>query len=120
MALTDAQKTAIKRHLGYHAVAQSRYPLVEGFSSVTQVLTDLPAETEAEVVAILGRLAALESRLDAAPDNLTLSVAEDVEFRGPGELEALWGEIRRWRIELSTLLGLPMRRAGASIPIVVV
>jgi hypothetical protein len=115
VSLTAAQKATVKRHLGYHAVAQSLYPIVDGFYTVDTILSALPAETETQVVEILTRLGNIETQLDSAPANLTLEKAEDVTFRGPGELDGLWVEVKRWRVELSTLTGIPMRRGGAAI-----
>jgi hypothetical protein len=107
--LTAAQRMQVRRHLGYHSVAQSRYPLIEGFASLNSILDDLAdtPETEAEVVVILGNLDALETRINAAPARLAASQAEDVTLNGQ-ELNQLWGEVRRWRRELSTLIGIPL------------
>jgi hypothetical protein len=67
VSLTAAQKATVKRHLGYHAVAQSLYPIVDGFYTVDTILSALPAETETQVVEILTRLGNIETQLDSAP-----------------------------------------------------
>src|SRR5690348_1535757 len=103
MALTDAEKTSIKRHLGYHAVAQSRFPLVEGFSALSDILADLPAATEAEVRAILTRLANLETAMDDGRERLAAAKVGAITLNG-AELVKLTAERSRWRRELSNLL----------------
>ena len=118
MSLSDAHKTTIKRHLGYHAVSQSFYPLIEGFAAIDSILSDLAAtpETEIQAVAILDRLAALEARLDAEPATLgVIELEGDVRFRDTPPLDALWTEVKRWRTELSILIGIPMRRGSTAI-----
>lgn len=115
MALTEAQKTSIKRHLGYHGVAQSRYPLVEGFSSLEQVFIDLPAATEAEVVTILERIEELEDDAHAARSRFKALKVGSIELPGRGEFDSLRSSINHWRQELSTLLGIPRREVGMRI-----
>jgi hypothetical protein len=112
MALTDTQKTAVRRHLGYNAASEALYPFVDTFFSVTRVLSDLPAATEDEVVTILGRLSALESALDGAPGRgMKVTHLGTIDLN-PQEADRLWVEVRRWRRELSTILGLPRLNAG--------
>jgi hypothetical protein len=115
MAFTSAEITAIKRHLGYNAVARSWFPLVESNFAVDDILSNVPIDTENDVRTILGRLTNLEAQLDAAPKYLVASQVEDITLRGPVQLDALWGEIRRWRREMSIELGLPNRRASAAM-----
>lgn len=115
-SLTEAQKVSIRRHLGFHSVSQSFYPLIEGFYSIDSILNDLdvtPDTIDAAVV-ILDRLDALEARIDKASSHLEIEQVEDIKFRGPVGSDALWSELRRWRRELSTLIGIPMRHGTPS------
>ena len=114
MALTPTQKVQVRRALGFHSVSQSRYPLVEGFYAVDSVLSDLPAETEAEVGLILAQLALLEGQLATAPERMMASRVGSVGLNG-NESADLWREVARWRRELAELLGIPHRRGGCRI-----
>lgn len=106
MALTAAQKVAIKRHLGMNSAAPSWYPYVDPFVAVGQILETLPAATEAECVVILTRLAAIETSLDAARSRLKAEQVGSIKLNG-AEIRQLRGELNRWRAELSILLGVP-------------
>lgn len=119
MALTDAQRTSVLRHLGFHAVSQSRFPIVEGFAAIGTILdalADTPA-TETEVIAILGRLAALETALDGARSRLKASEVGSITLNAD-EHDQLWREIKRWRGELSTIVGIPLRHTGGALMVV--
>lgn len=112
MALTDAQKTSIRRHLGLNAASPALYPWVPTFYTVTQILDTLPAATETEVGAILDRLAALEGSLDAASNQrLKAQKLGTITLRAD-ETDKLWTEIKRWRRELSTITGIPIIPTG--------
>ena len=45
MALTEAERVAIKRHLGMNSAAQANYPWIDTFFSVGQVMDTLGAGT---------------------------------------------------------------------------
>jgi hypothetical protein len=110
--LSDAQKTVIRRHLGYHSAAEANYPFIDTFWSVTRILETLPAATESEVISILDRLATIEASLSSAT-NLRLQASSVGGIKlNPDEIDRLWTEIKRWRRELSALLGLPRLNAG--------
>lgn len=118
MALTDAERVSVRRHLGMNSASAALYPWVPTFFAVNDVLDTLPAATETEARAILTRLADIESRLsDGALDRLQAAKVGEISLNGD-EPEALRRELRRWRVELSTLLGLPMANAGGQIRVV--
>lgn len=99
MALSADEKAAIKRHLGYHSVSQSLYPIVEGFAVINTILDGITAtpETETAARAILTRLGNLETQIDAAPSRLKATKVGSIELPKAGELDALWSEVKRWR-----------------------
>lgn len=112
--LTEAEKVSIRRHLGLNSAAEANYPYIDTFHAVARVLDSLPTEAETEARTILDRLTDIETRL--AGEALTSLKAEKVgsialNVRHPGHLRA---ELKNWRRELSTLLGVPMvgRRGG--------
>lgn len=109
MALTAAQKVAIKRHLGMNSAAPSWYPYVDPFVAIGQILDTLPAATESECVVILTRLAAIEASLDAARSRLKASEVGSIKLNA-SEIGQLRAELHRWRRELSILLGVPLAR----------
>jgi hypothetical protein len=117
MALTDAQKMQVKRHLGMSTVSPSLYPLTDVWLTAGQVLSTLPAETETEVIAILATLGNLESWINDAPKRLKAKKIGSIDLQ-PDELPKLWTEVRRWRNELSVLTGLPNLRATRSLPVI--
>jgi hypothetical protein len=118
MALTEAEKVAIRRHLGLNSAAAALYPFVPTFFAVAEVLETLPAETEAEARILLDRLADIETRLaTGALDRLQASKVGKIGLNAD-EPEALRRELRRWRVELSTLLGVPMIGGGAQMRVV--
>ena len=117
MALTAAEKVTIKRHLGLNSASAALYPFIPTFFSVDQVLTTLPAATESEARTILGRLSAIEAQLSSALDRFKASVVGSIHLSAdePGRLRA---ELRQWRRELATLLGLPAAQGHAGIQVV--
>ena len=114
MPLTESQKVAIKRHLGFHSAPQSRFPLVEGFFAVDDVLSSLGVDAIAEVTTILARLGDLEGNLDTAKNRLKASRVGSVGLNSD-ETDQLWRELRRWRHELAIVTGIPMHRMATVI-----
>ena len=104
--LTDAQIVSIKRHLGFNSASSAWYPFIPPFFAVVQVLTTLPAAAEAEVVALLARLAEIETSLDDARTRVKASSVGKINLNG-AELDQLWRERRRWIGQLSTITGVP-------------
>lgn len=115
--LTDAQKTAIRRHLGLNAASPALYPWVPTFYTVTQILDTLPAATEAEVVTLLDRLAAIETSLDDARKRLKATGVGSISLNR-NELDQLWRERRRWIGQLSTISGVPCVTSGPTVVVV--
>src|SRR5215813_8005189 len=116
MALTDAEIVSARRHLGVNAALEALYPFVETFFSVKRILTTLPAATEDEVRAILACLDAREASIDRAHGDQALAVGSIT--LNPRDRDILWTEIRRWRRELSTLVGIPLRSEVGSMLVV--
>jgi hypothetical protein len=118
MALTEAEKVAIKRHLGLNSASAALYSFVPTFFAVGDVLDTLPAATETEARTILDRITDIESRLaTGALDRLQASRLGSIGLN-PDEPDALRRELRRWRVELSNLLGLPLVGGGSEIRVV--
>jgi hypothetical protein len=115
VALTDAQKVSIKRHLGLNAASGALYPFVDVFFSVEEVLSTLPAATETEVIALLDRLAALETSLDGASTQRLQAIKVGSITLRDDETDKLWREVGRWRRELSTILGIPRLNCGGIV-----
>jgi hypothetical protein len=116
MALTDAEKTAIRRHLGLNAASPALYPFVPTFHAVTNVLDTLPEATETEARAILERLAVIEGELGDAITLLAVSRDGSIAIN-PDHTRQLRAERHQWRRELSTLLGVPLAHNGTQITV---
>jgi hypothetical protein len=98
MAFTADEKLQIQHYLGL----SSFYFLMN--AEIIGVGADDAAATR--VGAILADLADIDQRLKIALDNLTLTKAEDVEFRGEGELEALRNHGRNLIHRLAIIFGV--------------
>lgn len=110
MALSTAEKVDIKRHLGLNSANEAWYPWVQAFFTADRILETLPTDTEDAARTILNRLTTLEADLDGTAARMKVSGLGPIKMN-PVETDKLWTEIRRWRNELSILLGLPnMRR----------
>ncbi len=117
MALTAAEKVSIKRHLGLNSASEALYPWVPTFYSVNRVLDTLPAAAETEARTILARLTDIETRLSSALDRFKASVVGSIKLNAE-EVSRLRSEMRLWRRELSTLLGVPLLQSAAAIQVV--
>jgi len=117
MALTEAERVSIRRHLGMNSANAALYPWVPTFFAVNDVLDSLPAATETETRSILTKLADIETRLAGALDRLQASKVGTINLNAD-ETDLLHRERRRWRVELSTLLGVPLVGGGAQIRVV--
>lgn len=116
MALTDAEKTAIRRHLGLNSASSALYPFVPTFFAVNGVLDTLPEATETEARTILQRLEFIEAELDEAITLLAASRDGSITLN-PDQTRQLRTERHQWRRELSTLLGVPLARTGTQITV---
>lgn len=117
MALTDAEKVSIRRHLGLNSASRAWYPYIESFFSVDDVLETLPTDAETECRVILTRLTNLETALDGALVRLKVSKAGGIVLN-PDETRQLRTELEQWRRELSNLLGVPRANRGGRITVV--
>lgn len=80
MAYTDAQKVALRRYCGYPMLGGSAQPafgyrFFQHYGTLEFRMSNGAPEEEAEVVAMLGNLAALETALRSASDNLDTASA---------------------------------------------
>ena len=114
MALTDAQVTDVRRHLGYGVVGTTQpinadndvVYLVFGTRqmSLFQRLTTLTASEEAVVVSYLTTLATLEAAVPAAGANLDTDRAA-VWARNRSEVADRMKLLDAWRLRLCAFLG---------------
>lgn len=100
MSLTDAQKAATRRYLGYPDVNRESYREVEG------ALVALSADGVTIAVEILGRLATIQTDLASSWSRQKVVKAEEVTLAGAEEIRALRAEGRRLANELAALLGV--------------
>ena len=98
MAFTDDEKLQIQHYLG----------VSEFYFMWNAEILELGASTtaQARVRVLLSDLADVDARLKSALDNLSLVKAEDVEFRGEGELEALREHGRNLVHRLAIIFGV--------------
>jgi hypothetical protein len=89
MALTDDQRASVRRYLGYPDRTQGFYSLLEG------AMDALSTAGEAQVVALLTKLATLETRIETGWSTQNIKRAEEVEFFGSEGLAALLAEGNR-------------------------
>lgn len=114
MALTEAEKVSIRRHLGYNSAAEANYPWIDTFRALDGVLTSLSAAAETECRAILTRLTAIETALDEALGRLKALQVGSIRLNHE-ETSRLRSERATWRRELSVLLGVPLSRQGGGM-----
>jgi hypothetical protein len=110
MAFTDAQKVKIRVYLGVPSINRFRDPRLEGALDVVGA----DPEAAAEVLAILAKLATVETALDDATSTAGLKRADEVEWypgkgqTGSAAIDAQRNVGRRWCSRLSQLLGVPI------------
>lgn len=117
MALTDAEKVSIRRHLGLNSASRAWYPYITAFFAVDDILGTLPTAAEDECRAILTRLTNLETALDAAILRLQATQIGSTTLNN-NETRQLREEMLRWRREMSNLLGVPLATQGGRIRVV--
>jgi|SRR5579859_6660285 len=86
MPFSDAEKAAIRQYLGFSELFHDLDPRLEG------QMNDLGSRAPDAVTRVQANLTALaniDTRLAGALDNLDLTKAEDIEFLGPKQLEAI-------------------------------
>lgn len=104
MALTDAQKAAVRRYLGYPDVNRQSHHELEG------ALTSLSAEGETLVGGILTELATIQTTLQASWGRQKVTRAEEITLAGGDEIRALRAEGDRLVGDLGTILDVKPRR----------
>ncbi len=114
MALTDAEKVSVRRHLGLNSANAALYPFVPTFFAINDVLDTLPAASEEECRAILERLALIERELGDAITLLAASQDGSITLNAE-QTRQLRAERHQWRRELSTLLGVPIGRTQITV-----
>jgi len=103
VALSDAQKASIRRYLGYSDISRGSPTPLES------ALDALSSEAETLVGDILTKLASIETQLEAAWSQASVSRVEDVWFAGASGVQHLRQEARRLVRDLGNILGVPPR-----------
>src|SRR5262249_28620845 len=111
MALTDAQRISVRRHLGIPAPGPTRAWLVDPWISVDNVRDAIPAAAETEVVNVLAFLDATETAMSAALTRLKAAKVGSITLNHE-ELRDLREERQAWRRELANVTGLPLLHGG--------
>lgn len=103
--LTDAQKAKVRLYLGFPDLY--RYQNVR----LESALDAISSEVETNVISILARIAAVETRLDGTLTTAGLSSvgAGDPEFYEGAKLKEIRSEGRRLCGQLSMLFGVPLQ-----------
>lgn len=104
MALTDDQKAAVRRYLGYPDVNRALHHDLEG------AMTAISAEGAAQVAGILTRLDTIEDTLESSWSRQKVVRAEEITLAGDGEIRALRAEGRRLVYQLAAVLDVHPRR----------
>lgn len=117
MALTDAQKAAVRRYAGYpqvganHTTDASRdfaygWTLPGVWETLSSILDNLRPENETTLINVyLTKLDALETAITGAGDNLDTDVAA-VWTRNKNEVGDRTSLFRQWRREMCAFLGI--------------
>ena len=85
-SFTPAQRAAIRQYLGWSELFHDVDPRLEGMMSM---LDQRAPDAVVRVKNNLVRLADIDDRITSALDNLDLTRAEDINFLGPDQLDAL-------------------------------
>lgn len=108
MALTADQQASIRRHLGYpDVVTDPDYRLEGAFDAVS-------AEGEAQIVTLLGRIDAAETRMAGAGATEGIIAVETVRWSDGGPMQGLAATVTRWARQIAMILGVPMRAGPRS------
>lgn len=104
MALTDTEKSQIRRWLGYPDINRLHHPGLEGAM--------LAVSTEGEVIIreILAELTVINTQIAADRTKSQVTRVEDVYFSGSDGLESLREDARRLVCDLAALLDVQVRR----------
>jgi hypothetical protein len=105
MALTEAQQHDIVRTLGWPGNV-IRVGSLDYNKQIVDRLVNISSESEGDAVALLTRIAKLDTQLDAALVRASTKEIDGVVLN-PDEMKMLRGERRRVCRELSELLDIP-------------
>lgn len=100
MALTETQKSQLRKYLGYPERFHQTRPEFE----LALVALQGTATGEAQVLAELARLVIIDSRLDDAPDRLRASTVGTITLN-PMEIGALRSEGKRIVRRIANIMG---------------
>ena len=103
MALTDTQKTQIRRYLGYADRDSGLYSALEG------PMNDQTTEAETEIGVILTDLTTIETTIRSSWSRQKVLKVEDVILAGREEIGALRWEGNRLARMLAIILGIAIR-----------
>lgn len=104
MALSNANKAAVRRFLGFPDVNRQGHYALEG------ALISLSADGETIVTGLLTQLATIQTALTSSWSRQKVLVAEEITLAGPGEIQALRAEGRRLAGELAGTLDIEIHR----------
>lgn len=106
MALTGAQRTSIRRYLGYSArFAQLDTALEFALDSI-----ETDADAEALVLVLLGKLDGVSTRLDGVYTRLkAIQVGDGLKLDGAKEVMMIRSEGRRFAGQLAAVFGVQVR-----------
>ena len=104
MALSTANKAAVRRYLGYPDINRVVYTEIES------AMVALSAEGEDVVEGLLTQIAAVQTRLAGEWSYVRVVRAEEVTLDGQGALRALRSEGRRLVGELAAVFDLSPKR----------
>lgn len=104
MALTDAQKTQVRRYLGFPDIYRASHQDLEGAWGA------LSSDGETFVGSLLTQLAAVQTALQDAWSRQKVSKAEEVTLTADGELRAMRMEGKRLALELGQVFGIAPKR----------
>jgi hypothetical protein len=105
----ENEKASIRTYLGWSALYRDIDPRLESQIGTGGLGTTQPASAT-KVRAILTRLADVDTRLDGSLDNLDLTKAEDINFLGPAQLDALRSQGRMLIGQIATIFELEPKR----------
>lgn len=113
MALTDENKGKVLYHLNYPANS-----IVEGtmdyHSIIDDRLSNLPAFGETNLLAVLTKMDAIETKIEEAQSCLKIKSVDGVTFN-MDHIDNLRAEYRRLQKKLSSIVDIPAKRSGGRI-----
>ena len=126
MALTDAQKVAVRRHCGYplyggQPVQAFGHRFYQHYGTIEFRMNNMSSDEQTVVTTMLTNLATLETDVLGTRDNIDTSAAA-VWTRNKHELAERKALYNEWRLKLCDFFGVPGGpglRGGNTIELVV-